>query len=68
MMKQQVVITRSLTGWFNVKDTNGNLLLNMAPDVFREHFKDVSEHATLACMELDLSRIKEIKNKVKVSV
>ena len=49
-MKQQVVITRSLLGWINIKDANGNLLLNMA------------------CMELDLSRIKEIKNKVKVSV
>lgn len=66
MMKQQVVITRSLLGWINIKDTKGNLLLNMAPDVFREHFKDVSEHVTLACMELDLSRIKEIKNKVSV--
>lgn len=26
-MKQQVVITKSVVGWFNVKDVKGNLLL-----------------------------------------
>ncbi|MGV3042563.1 pathogenicity island protein [Staphylococcus rostri] len=65
-MKQQVIITRSIVGWLNIRDTKGNLLLNVAPDVFRDHFRDVSENVTMACMELDLSRLKSIKNKKKV--
>ena len=40
-MKQQVVITKSVVGWFNVKDVEGNLLLNIAPDVFKENFPEV---------------------------
>ena len=41
-MKQQVVITKSVIGWFNVKDVEGNLLLNIAPDAFKKHFPEVS--------------------------
>ena len=41
-MKQQVVITKSVVGWFNVKDVKGNLLLNIAPDAFKKHFPEVS--------------------------
>ncbi|MCE5023392.1 pathogenicity island protein [Staphylococcus simulans] len=65
-MKQQVIITKSVVGWFNIKDTNHNLLLNIAPDVFKEHFPDVSEDIYIACMELDIIRILELKNKKKV--
>ncbi|UXV41639.1 pathogenicity island protein [Staphylococcus simulans] len=65
-MKQQVIITKSVCGWFNLKDTNHNLLLNIAPDVFKEHFPDVSEDICIACMQLDIDRILELKNKKKV--
>lgn len=41
-MKQQVVITKSVVGWFCVKDVEGNLILNIAPDVFKKHFPEVS--------------------------
>ncbi|MBU6943329.1 pathogenicity island protein [Staphylococcus sp. CWZ226] len=65
-MKQQVIITKSVVGWYNIKDTDHNLLLNIAPDVFKEHFPEVSEDTYIACMELDISRILELKNKKKV--
>lgn len=65
-MKQQVIITKSVCGWFNVKNTDHELLLNIAPDVFKKHFPDVSEDICIACMELDISRILELKNKKKV--
>ncbi|WP_049428131.1 hypothetical protein [Staphylococcus capitis] len=66
-MKKQVLITKSVVGWFNVKDTNGNLLLNVPPDVFKKHFPEISPNITIACMELDINRIVELKDK-KVSV
>lgn len=53
-MKQQVVITKSVIGWFNVRDVEGNLLLNIAPDVFKKHFPEVSPNIAIACMELDI--------------
>ena len=65
-MKQQVIITKSVVGWYNIKDTQHNLLLNIAPDVFKKHFPEVSEDICVACMELDISRISELKNKKKV--
>ncbi|RZI00360.1 pathogenicity island protein [Staphylococcus condimenti] len=65
-MKQQVIITKSVVGWYNIKDTDHNLLLNIAPDVFKKHFPEVSEDICVACMELDISRISELKNKKKV--
>lgn len=64
-MKQQVVITKSVVGWFNVKDVKGNLLLNVAPDVFKENFPEVSPDISIACMELELNRIVELKEKKK---
>ncbi|KDE94556.1 MULTISPECIES: hypothetical protein [Staphylococcus] len=64
-MKQQVLKTKSVVGWFNVKDTNGNLLLNVAPDVFKENFPEVSPDISIACMELELNRIVELKEKKK---
>lgn len=42
-MKKQVIITKSVVGWYNIKDTQHNLLLNIAPDVFKKHFPEVSE-------------------------
>ncbi|MBX5319009.1 pathogenicity island protein [Staphylococcus caprae] len=66
-MKQQVVITKSVVGWFNLKDDEGNILLNIAPDVFKENFPEVSPNIAIACMELDINRIVELKDK-KVSV
>lgn len=57
--------TKSVVGWFNVKDTNGNLLLNVAPDVFKENFPEVSPDISIACMELELNRIVELKEKKK---
>ncbi|MDH9707146.1 pathogenicity island protein [Staphylococcus epidermidis] len=66
-MKQQVVITKSVVGWFNVKDVEGNLLLNIAPDAFNKHFPEVSPNISIACMELNINRIVELKDK-KVSV
>lgn len=65
-MKKQVIITKSVLNWYNIKDTDHNLLLNIAPDVFKKHFPDVSEDICIACMELDISRILELKNKKKV--
>ena len=65
-MKKQVIITKSVVGWYNIKDTDHNLLLNIAPDVFKKHFPEVSEDICIACMELDVSRILELKNKKKV--
>lgn len=64
-MQQQVVITKSVVGWFNVKDIEGNLLLNIAPDVFKEQFPDVSPNIVIACMQLDINRIVELKEKKK---
>lgn len=64
-MKQQVVITKSVVGWFNVKDVEGNLLLNITPDVFKENFPEVSPDISIACMELELNRIVELKEKKK---
>ena len=65
-MKQQVIITKSVLNWYNIKDTDHNLLLNIAPDVFKEHFPEVSENIYIACMELEINRILELKNKKKV--
>ncbi|PNZ44490.1 pathogenicity island protein [Staphylococcus simulans] len=65
-MKQQVIITKSVVGWYNIKDTNHNLLLNIAPDVFEKHFPEVGEDISIACMELDINRVLELKNKKKV--
>ena len=62
-MQQQVVITKSVVGWFNVKDVEGKLLLNIAPDVFKENFPEVSPDISIACMELELNRIVELKEK-----
>ncbi|ERS93591.1 hypothetical protein [Staphylococcus simulans] len=50
----------------NVKTPDGQLLLNIAPDVFKKHFPEVSEDICIACLELDISRILELKNKKKV--
>ncbi|MBN6824962.1 pathogenicity island protein [Staphylococcus caprae] len=66
-MKQQVVITKSAVGWFNLKDVQGNILLNIAPDAFKKHFPEVSPNISIACMQLDINRIVELKDK-KVSV
>lgn len=66
-MKQQVVITKSVVGWFCVKDVEGNLILNIAPDVFKKHFPEVSPNISIACMQLDINRIVELRDK-KVSV
>lgn len=63
-MQQQVVITKSVVGWFNVKDVEGKLL-NIAPDVFKKHFSEVSPDISIACMELELNRIVELKEKKK---
>lgn len=65
-MKQQVIITKSVVGWYNIKDTDHNLQLNIAPDVFKKHFPEVSEDICIACLEMDISRILELKNKEKV--
>lgn len=65
-MKKQVIITKSVLNWYNIKDIDHNLLLNIAPDVFKEHFPEVSEDIYIACLELDISRILELKNKKKV--
>lgn len=64
-MKQQVIITKSVCGWYNIKNTDHELLLNIAPDVFKKHFPEVSEDICIACLELDISRILELKNKKK---
>lgn len=64
-MQQQVVITKSVVGWFNVKDVEGNFFLNIAPDVFKKHFSEVSPDISIACMELELNRIVELKEKKK---
>lgn len=41
------------------------LLLNIAPDVFKKHFSEVSPDISIACMELELNRIVELKRKEK---
>ncbi|EGQ3284616.1 TPA: pathogenicity island protein [Staphylococcus pseudintermedius] len=65
-MKEQVVIHRTLVGWFNVKSIDGTLLFNVAPDILENAFPEINTDTYIACMELDLSRITEIKNKKKV--
>lgn len=65
-MKQQVIITKTIIGWYNIKDTNHNLLLNVSPQVFEQYFPEVNNDVQIAVLELDLSRITEIKNKKKV--
>ena len=57
---------KSVVGWFNVKDVEGKLLLNIAPDVFKKHFSEVSPDISIACMELELNRIVELKEKKSV--
>ncbi|PCF63166.1 pathogenicity island protein [Staphylococcus intermedius] len=65
-MKQQVIITKTIVGWYNIKDTNHNLLLNVSPQVFEHYFPEVNNDVQIAVLEMDLSRISEIKNKKKV--
>ncbi|MCQ6716188.1 pathogenicity island protein, partial [Staphylococcus aureus] len=36
------------------------------PKVFEQYFPDVSKDVQVACLEMDLSKITEIKNKKKV--
>ena len=50
-----------------MKDVKGNLLLNIAPDAFKKHFPEVSPNISIACIQLDINRIVELKDK-KVSV
>lgn len=66
-MREQVVITKSVVGWFNVKDTKGNLLLNIAPDIFEKYFPDINPNISIACMELDINRVVELKEKKRRS-
>ncbi|ELJ9084595.1 pathogenicity island protein [Staphylococcus pseudintermedius] len=65
-MKQQVIITRTIIGWYNIKDTKHNLLLNVSPQVFEQYFPEINNDVQIAVLEMDLSRITEIKNKKKV--
>ncbi|EOR41831.1 hypothetical protein S122051_1403 [Staphylococcus aureus subsp. aureus 122051] len=41
-------------------------MLNIPPKVFEQCFPDVSKDVQVACLEMDLSKITEIKNKKKV--
>ncbi|MGS3972966.1 pathogenicity island protein [Staphylococcus pseudintermedius] len=66
-MKQQVIITKTIVGWYNIKDTKHNLLLNVSPQVFEQYFPEINNNdVQIAVLEMDLSRITEIKNKKKV--
>ncbi|HCS9121468.1 pathogenicity island protein [Staphylococcus pseudintermedius] len=65
-MKQQVIITKTIVGWYNIKDTKHNLLLNVSPQVFEQNFPEINNDVQIAVLEMDLSRIAEIKNKKKV--
>ncbi|HGH5465662.1 pathogenicity island protein [Staphylococcus pseudintermedius] len=48
------------------KDTKHNLLLNVSPQVFEQNFPEINNDVQIAVLEMDLSRITEIKNKKKV--
>lgn len=65
-VRKQVIITKTVVGWYNIKDTQHNLMLNIPPKVFEQCFPDVSKDVQVACLEMDLSKITEIKNKKKV--
>lgn len=65
-MKQQVIITKTIVGWYNIKNTKHNLLLNVSPQVFEKYFPEINNDVQIAVLEMDLSRITEIKNKKKV--
>ncbi|MBH9580354.1 pathogenicity island protein [Staphylococcus felis] len=65
-MKKQVIITKTIVGWHNIKTTDGQLLLNVAPNVLQEHFPEINSDASITCMEINFDRITEIKNKKKV--
>ncbi|EHD0634426.1 pathogenicity island protein, partial [Staphylococcus pseudintermedius] len=41
-MKQQVIITKTIVGWYNIKDTKHNLLLNVSPQVFEQYFPEIN--------------------------
>ncbi|WIV36020.1 pathogenicity island protein [Staphylococcus pseudintermedius] len=49
-----------------MKDTKHNLLLNVSPQVFEQYFPEINNDVQIAVLEMDLSRITEIKNKKKV--
>ncbi|UXR72073.1 pathogenicity island protein [Staphylococcus sp. IVB6238] len=60
-MKQQVIITKTVAGWYNIKDTNRNLLLNVSPQVLEQYFPEVSKNFSIACMEINFDRIAKLK-------
>lgn len=59
-MKQQIVITKTVLQWYNVKNTNGDILLNIPPDIFHENFPEISSNIALACMEINFDRIEKL--------
>lgn len=65
-MKQQVIITKTIVGWYNIKNTRHNLLLNVSPQVFEQYFPEINNDVQIAVLEMDLSRIAEVKNEKKV--
>ncbi|CAG39394.1 pathogenicity island protein [Staphylococcus aureus] len=46
-MRKQVIITKTVVGWYNIKDTQHNLMLNIPPKVFEQYFPDVSKDVKL---------------------
>ncbi|MCE3363653.1 pathogenicity island protein, partial [Staphylococcus aureus] len=56
-MRKQVIITKTVVGWYNIKDTQHNLMLNIPPKVFEQCFPDVSKDVQAACSQMDLAKI-----------
>ncbi|WP_225306052.1 pathogenicity island protein [Staphylococcus aureus] len=47
-MRKQVIITKTVVGWYNIKDTQHNLMLNIPPKVFEQYFPGVSKDVQVA--------------------
>ncbi|WP_224518660.1 pathogenicity island protein [Staphylococcus aureus] len=62
-MRKQVIITKTVVGWYNIKDTQHNLMLNIPPKVFEQYFPDVSKDVQVACLEMDNIRSSIIRGR-----
>lgn len=64
-MRKQVIITKTVVGWYNIKDTQHNLMLNIPPKVFEQYFPDVSKDVQVACLEMDYQKLQKLKIRKK---
>lgn len=66
-MKCQIVIRRTITGWYNLYD-KGVLVANVPLQVIKELIPGFNVHSMLACYELDMSLIKYKSSPTKTNL